>query len=81
MKSKTLNLHSIRCSSTQDGRSWDYLPGAIRYFSSEAKALAALKKEIAEHKKYGNWVTVKKKEFEAAYERQWIVKEKIRIEA
>ena len=77
---KTLNLHSIRSSFTQDGRSWDRSE-SVRYFSTEAKAVAALKKEITAHKKVGNWVEVKAREFEAAYERKWIVKEKIRIEA
>jgi hypothetical protein len=78
---KTIALYVIKFASTEDGRGWDYLPNANRYFTTEAKALVALKKEIRGHKDTDNWVTVKKNSFEAAFEKQWIVKEIIKVEA
>jgi len=78
---KKITLFTIRLATTADGRGWDYRDNAIRYFTTEAKAERALEKKIALHKKIGNWVKRKKKGFEAAYERMWIVKTTIKIEA
>ena len=77
---KTLNLYAIRRAFTEDGRGWD-MSNHVRYFTTKAKAVAALDKEIASHEKHGNWVEVRKNRYEAAFDKAWIVKEKIKIEA